>query len=151
MDGIATASAPRPELFLLSANTQASLKRQVDAHLKYAAEHPSEIRNIAYTLATRREKLPHRAFILLRDAETTESPGLVKAPARTPGVVMVFSGQGAQWAGMGKELIQTNLRFRQDLVRMDEILQSFSKPPSWTIVGMLVHFFHYHRSFSYYY
>jgi len=46
---------------------------------------------------------------------------------------MIFSGQGAQWPGMGKELIATDPEFRKDIFAMDRILQGLKYPPDWTI------------------
>jgi malonyl CoA-acyl carrier protein transacylase len=50
-------------------------------------------------------------------------------------VVMVFSGQGAQWAGMGKELTQLGASVMEDVKRMDSALKKVKRPPSWTIKG----------------
>lgn len=72
----------------------------------------------------------------MRGGKVIEASGTVKSP---PGpsdrqVAMIFSGQGAQWAGMGKELLQNNTGFRQDVEAMDRILQNLKHPPSWTIM-----------------
>ena len=48
---------------------------------------------------------------------------------------MIFSGQGAQWAQMGNEMIHGNPEFRADIEKMDSILQGLKYPPSWTIMG----------------
>jgi acyl transferase domain-containing protein len=48
---------------------------------------------------------------------------------------MIFSGQGAQWPGMGKELIENDDFFRKDISAMDAVLQRLEHPPNWTIVG----------------
>lgn len=125
-----------PQLLLFSANTQTSLRRQVDLYKTYARDHPEAIPDIAYTLAVHRERLPQRAFAVLKNGEL-ETSGLSKAPAVPPAITMVFSGQGAQWAEMGKKLIQTDASFRYDLAYMDSILQSLRKPPCWSILGML--------------
>ena len=46
---------------------------------------------------------------------------------------MVFSGQGAQWAGMGADLIQRDSAWRDDIRSMDKVLGSLIQPPEWTI------------------
>lgn len=129
----ATAS---PQLLLFSANTQTSLRGQIDAYKSYARDHPDAISDIAYTLAVRRERLPHRAFAIWQNGELQTS-SLSKASAVPPAITMIFSGQGAQWAEMGKKLIETEASFRHDLASMDSILQSLRKPPCWSILGML--------------
>jgi acyl transferase domain-containing protein len=125
----------RPQLLVFSANSQTSLKAQIETYKTYAHDHPEAISDIAYTLAAHREKLPQRAFAVYKDGEL-EASGIVKAPASSPGITMVFSGQGSQWPEMGKQLILTSASFRNDLATMDTILQGFKKAPSWSILGM---------------
>ncbi|KOS21700.1 Lovastatin nonaketide synthase [Escovopsis weberi] len=141
----AAPATPKPELLVFSANSQASLKRQIDAYRAYVPQRPEAVAEIAYTLALRREHLPHRAFAIVKDAALVEVSGLSKAPiagssssssSSTP-ITMVFSGQGAQWPEMGKQLILTNDRFRKSLAAMDQILQGFRIPPSWSIIEEL--------------
>ncbi|KAH3942932.1 hypothetical protein HBI24_080280 [Parastagonospora nodorum] len=129
-------AAKSPQLLLYSANTQKSLKEQVDLYRSYARNHPDSIPDLAYTLAIHRERLSQRAFAIWNNGEL-ETSALSKAPTGPPTITMIFSGQGAQWAGMGKNLIETEASFRQDLVSMDEILQKFNKPPSWSILDEL--------------
>ena len=59
----------------------------------------------------------------------------MKAPTVAPDVAMVFSGQGAQWPGMGRDLIRSNKAFLDDIRTMDRILGTLSHPPEWTIEG----------------
>jgi acyl transferase domain-containing protein len=126
-----------PQLLLFSANTQTSLRAHIDSYTTYARDHPDSIPDLAYTLAIHRERLSQRAFAVWQNAELDlETSNLSKAPAVPPTITMIFSGQGAQWAGMGKNLIQTDAGFRHDLASMDSIMQKFSRPPSWSILGM---------------
>ncbi|EAL87813.1 polyketide synthase fgnA [Aspergillus fumigatus Af293] len=108
----------------------------IDAYKSYARDHPDAISDIAYTLAVRRERLPHRAFAIWQNGELQTS-SLSKASAVPPAITMIFSGQGAQWAEMGKKLIETEASFRHDLASMDSILQSLRKPPCWSILEEL--------------
>lgn len=98
--GDAQTEDSKPELLLVSANTALSLKEQVkriqDLVLSGSA---SNLSDVAYTLNVRREKLPHRAFTVVHDGEVLETSSLAKAPAKKQDVYLVFSGQGAQWAG----------------------------------------------------
>jgi len=65
---------------------------------------------------------------------------LTFAPPIRPGnqrvLVFVFTGQGAQWAGMGKELLTDYPSFQDDIRAMDKTLAHCPDPPSWTIEGM---------------
>jgi acyl transferase domain-containing protein len=134
-----TKRCARPELLLFSANSPSSLSRQIALFVEYTAQHPHQEPDIAYTLAVHREKLPHRAAALVQDGQVLETLSPTRAPTCPPGVVMVFSGQGAQWVGMGRELIESNPAFRQDIVDMDQVLQGLRSPPSWSLLGTSIH------------
>jgi acyl transferase domain-containing protein len=134
----ATEGAPtHSELLVFSASTQASLQQQIELHHVYALQHPEVLTDIAYTRAVRRERLPHKAFSIVQSGKVVETSGVVKTSSRSSErpITMIFSGQGAQWVGMGKEQIQTNARFREDIATMDMILQSLKNPPNWTIMS----------------
>ena len=72
---------------------------------------------------------------MARGAEFIETSAAVKTVGEAPSLLMIFSGQGAQWARMGKEMIHGNREFRADIEKMDSILQALKCPPSWTIMG----------------
>lgn len=96
---------------------------------------PKAINDLAYTLAFHRERLPFRAYLIADKTAGIEVSPSVKAPAHTPNIVMVFSGQGAQWPQMGHELILSDKLFREDIEEMDRLLQSSQFPPSWSLKG----------------
>ena len=50
-------------------------------------------------------------------------------------MVFAFTGQGAQWAGMGTELMSHFDAFQRDIRTLDQILQEIESPPSWSIEG----------------
>ncbi|KAF5490577.1 Highly reducing polyketide synthase FUM1 [Colletotrichum fructicola] len=128
-----------PELLLMSANTAASLKGQVDRYQEFVALHPEvNKRDIAYTLATKREALPHRAFTIVHDDNIIETSAPVKAPSKAPDVYFIFSGQGAQWPEMAKQLVTTDPLFEADLKRMDCVLKSLAHRPRWSIIDELL-------------
>lgn len=98
-------------------------------------DHPSDIDDLAYTLAFHREQLPFRAYVTTDEESNIEISATAKCPSETPNVVMVFSGQGAQWPQMGRELLMSDSLFQEDIEEMDRILQSLGFPPSWSIKG----------------
>ncbi|KAL2807793.1 thiolase-like protein [Aspergillus granulosus] len=55
-----------------------------------------------------------------------------------PRVGFVFTGQGAQWYAMGRELIQQSSLFHQVLERCDDILHELPDAPTWFIVDELL-------------
>ncbi|KAL2194238.1 polyketide synthase [Corynascus similis CBS 632.67] len=136
LDG--TTMTPRPELLLFSANSPTSLNRQIRSFQEFAAQKPEVVKDIAYTLALHRERLPHRAFAIIQDGKLLEASTQTKAPTSAPRITMVFSGQGAQWPRMGRQLISTSSSFRQDIIFMDRILQGLRIPPKWSIIDELI-------------
>jgi acyl transferase domain-containing protein len=95
--------------------------------------------NLAYTLGQRRTALTWAA------AHPAESvAGLVKAlevgkfkPARkseAPKISFVFTGQGAQWHAMGRELIEAYPVFKNTLLEAEVCLRDFGC--KWSLIGM---------------
>ncbi len=91
--------------------------------------------NVAYTCGIRREALRYRAFSVYHNDKVVSLPEQIDSRGATSFITMVFSGQGSQWAGMGKELIQVNDGFRDDIRAMEKILQGLKVAPTWTIEG----------------
>ncbi len=88
------------------------------------------LRNLAYTLGERRTRFP---WVSAQSAQSVSS--LLKAiefdkmkPARTterPRVGFVFTGQGAQWYAMGRELIEAYPVFKASLLEAEGYLRDF--------------------------
>ena len=122
-----------PSLLIFSANTQDSLRRLVNNSQEYLKRHPERITDLSYTLSKHRENLPHRAFSVVGGSSKANVSSFSKVPGKVSGLTMIFSGQGAQWPEMGKDLIQTDPTFREDIAAMDEILQSLKHSPPWRL------------------
>ncbi|AKZ60159.1 Type I polyketide synthase [Streptomyces ambofaciens ATCC 23877] len=93
---------------LLSARTAAALPAQ--AEKLRAALDGHRIADVAHSLATTRGALEHRAVVLAADSETADTAlrnlgGAVVGRAEEDGsLALLFSGQGSQRLGMGREL-----------------------------------------------
>lgn len=102
----------------------------------YRESQPESLAGIAHTLGARRDHLLYRAFcIATRSARTLNFESFEKKLTGAVEVIFVFTGQGAQWAGMGRDLIQGSSSFCADIRRMDKVLQDLPEPPHWTIEG----------------
>jgi len=71
---------------------------------------PEYLNNISYTLATKRTLLKWRTFIVTDSLENLRNLEVMSAPImhslETPIFGFIFTGQGAQWANMGVELLK---------------------------------------------
>jgi acyl transferase domain-containing protein len=82
--------------------------------------------------------MKHRAFCVTSPGAPLAISPFSKSKA-IPKVNFIFTGQGAQWAGMGKELMENFIGFHQDIRDMDDVLAQLPDPPKWTIEG--AHFY----------
>jgi len=130
-----------PQLVVFSANTQDSLQRQVNNHREYIKLHPERLLDLAYTLSLHREHLPYRAFSIAAGGVITTNSSFTKVSSSVPDIVMIFNGQGGQWPEMGRDLVETDQKFREDIMAMDSILQSLKHPPNWKIESKSIYIF----------
>lgn len=122
------------------------------SYLRYLEENRSRVslRDLAFTLQYKRSQFPFRYAITadtheslceqLRDtinASTTDkSIHFVRASKHTrPRITGIFPGQGAQWAGMGKELIERSPYALGILAELEGYLSSLPEKdrPLWRI------------------
>lgn len=114
------------KLFVFSGKDQDGVKRVASA-LKDWVQHRLEdsnsqslLKNLAFTLAKRRTHLEHRTFAIaslpsdLTESLTSGLPAAARAQRHGDNLVLVFTGQGAQWPSMGRELFM-NPVFRQSI------------------------------------
>ena len=116
-----------PQLLLYTANSAKSLTKIIENYQTWVEQNSDKIDDLAYTLAIRREHLPHRAFAIVNNGmiESVSPPANLKSGTK-PNVVMAFTGQGAQWPLMGRELLQSNEAFRSSIRSLDEHLRGIA-------------------------
>ncbi|MET7648988.1 SDR family NAD(P)-dependent oxidoreductase, partial [Streptomyces sp. NPDC005426] len=103
-------------LVLSGSDAEAPARQAADLGARLLAEPELDLHDIAYTLATGRATLEHRAVLLAADtqsalrelgafAEAADGEGVrgVATPRKT---AFLFTGQGAQRLGMGRELYE---------------------------------------------
>ncbi|WP_103350653.1 type I polyketide synthase [Amycolatopsis sp. CA-128772] len=102
---------------LLSARSAAGLRGQA-ARLAGFLGADVRVPDVAHALATTRAQLDHRAVVLASDREQLRSDlaafgsGVVSGKPVDGKLAVLFTGQGSQWAGMGRALAGTFPVFR---------------------------------------
>lgn len=132
--------AGRPYTLVLSANDAASLK----ANIKTLCTHlinprvKVDLPDLAYTLSERRSRLFHRAFVTTRGTDLSENDfSLGKKSSQPLKIGFVFTGQGAQWPQMGRDLLEMFPWTRSILEELDQVLQAQPDPPAWSLITEL--------------
>ncbi|CAO2655083.1 Nn.00g118160.m01.CDS01 [Neocucurbitaria sp. VM-36] len=133
---------PRPYTLVLSANDAVSLRANIKAICGHLINPrvKVDLADLAYTLSERRTRLWHRAFITTRHTELDENAFVVgKKSTQAPRmrVGFIFTGQGAQWPRMGKDMLDFFPWTRTILQELDEVLQSLPDPPEWSLISEL--------------
>lgn len=128
------------QLLTFSANDRDALAQNVKAisdHLIHPAVNVA-LSDVAYTLSERRTRHFYKAFIV---TDTTEfvagSETGAKNRATPPRVGFIFTGQGAQWSAMGKDLLHRYPLAREVVSKLEAALQELPKPPSWSLLEEL--------------
>jgi len=123
------------ELLVLSAATANSLKALTENYQGLIGHPESDMSmsNVAYTLAARREHLPHRCFAIASKKQFDLSPPTFSPPSSAPpSLVMVFTGQGAASPQMGRDLMLSNSTFSSTISRLDSYV-SHVLGASWSL------------------
>ncbi|KAI1766894.1 putative polyketide synthase [Hypoxylon sp. FL1150] len=132
----------RPFLLPFSAHDKATLKRNIDAHGHVVEKY--SLLDLSYTLANRRSVLQSKAFtvashITVNDMFRNVAASFSFAEKKTvQNVGFVFTGQGAQWARMGAELMEYSPRFLRSIRVLDLALEELPDGPEWSIEDVLL-------------
>lgn len=132
----------RPYLLPFSAHDKVTLRRNIDAHGKVAAKY--SLLDLSYTLGSRRSNLTSKAFAIanystLRDVfENVTENFVFSDKKRIRSIGFVFTGQGAQWARMGTELMNYCPGFLHSIRKLDAVLEELQDGPEWSIEDVLL-------------
>lgn len=129
------AVALRPHLWVMSDPTEAGLRANVKAQLDAWERAPeTDAQRLTLTAAAHRAQFENRVAFVGEDASELRAaarewlehasgePAACAAPDGVR-VAFVFPGQGAQWPGMARELLNAPGVFRDTLLRVDEVIE----------------------------
>ncbi|MFD8389105.1 type I polyketide synthase [Streptomyces sp. NPDC059680] len=151
-EAVPAAAGERPELLVISARSQRSLKRLAAAYARHlrpgGAGHQEPLRDICAAAALRRDHHPYRMWVIGSSHE--EVAGRLEALAAGEEIadggrgeagfgaerqtVFVFPGQGAQWPGMGRRLLEAFPTFRDRMAECDAAIQA---ELGWSVIELL--------------
>lgn len=141
---IASLEPAMPTLLVFSASDEGGLKRVAEsysAHLsgvdsKQYANEKEYLESLAYTLSERRSSLIWKSFATISTLSSISKEGLKLSKAvrvkSSPKLAFCFTGQGAQWFAMGRELFRYPV-FLESLKEMDQYLKVLGC--SWSLIG----------------
>ena len=130
-----------PKIFVLSSHYRDGTILAAEQLAKYLQESPTastDLSKLAHTLAQRRSRLPWRATVVassvleLIQALALQGHQVVRSP-NPPRVGFVFTGQGANWHAMGRELVDAYPIFRRSLEMAERHLKSLGA--EWSLIG----------------
>ncbi|TGJ83710.1 hypothetical protein E0Z10_g5040 [Xylaria hypoxylon] len=134
-------SSERAALLCFSAHDKPTLLRNVAAI--GAVAHDYFLTDLAYTLNLRRTKFAHRAYVVAREGREPEAFCKVASQAgstskKPVSIGFLFTGQGAQWTGMGKVALQQFPVVLDTIQHLDRILSKVQPKPSFSMTEFLL-------------
>ena len=130
---------------VLSGHTRQALRAQAQRLHDTLGEH-TDLADLAFSLATTRTHLAHRAVITAEDfdglatglaalAGGQQAAGVVQGAAGEPGkIVFVFPGQGSQWPGMAVDLMDQSPVFARQIEECERALAPWV---DWSLTEVL--------------
>jgi myxalamid-type polyketide synthase MxaB len=127
------------QILTLSGKTEQALADQVLQYHDYLTDHSDlNLADVCYTANTGRMHFAHRLAVTAEDGaglsaklaacqkgETVAGMTVGRARSEKPKIAFLFTGQGSQYTGMGRELYETQPLFRKTMAQCDRILQSY--------------------------
>jgi acyl transferase domain-containing protein/NADPH:quinone reductase-like Zn-dependent oxidoreductase/acyl carrier protein len=140
------AAGRAPELLVLSAHSRQALNETSRAYAELI-ETAGDAAPLASAVAWQRDLAGHRVALPLGDARdmadslrrfaesgTIAGGATGLAPSAAPKICFVYSGNGCQWAGMGRVAFAHNAAFRNHFKAVDAIFSGFG---DWSLVEAL--------------
>lgn len=124
-------STPRQRILLVSGFDENSCKAQAKCLYDYLLRNESISDNaflddVAFTLSEGRSRFMWKTTVTgssVQDlAQSLSGETKPRISLKRPTIAFIFTGQGAQWAGMGKELLGTYPTFYHSISRIDRYL-----------------------------
>ncbi|KAI1121261.1 hypothetical protein F5Y10DRAFT_256700 [Nemania abortiva] len=128
-------------LLCFSAHDKPTLLRNIAAIGAVAPEY--YLTDLAYTLNLRRTKFAHRTYVVAREGRELEAFSAAASQAgssmkKPVSIGFLFTGQGAQWIGMGKAALQEFPVVLDTIQHLDRVLSKAQPKPSFSMTKLLL-------------
>ncbi|KAJ5503012.1 Acyl transferase/acyl hydrolase/lysophospholipase [Penicillium fimorum] len=143
-----TSLVEKPKMFLLSAFDEDGVKRNAAEFSKYlnrkltqSVLHDHLLDDLSFTLSKKRSQFPWRSFVMaasVKELAWNLSESNFAKPTRTarvPEVGFVFTGQGAQYQAMGRELMIYPI-FQESVEEASDYIRRLGSP--WSLLDELL-------------
>lgn len=122
----ATEAPERPAYVIaISAKSSASLQENKRRMSTFLAQNDQvQLADLSYTTTSRR---PHYRYRFMVSADSTQGLGDAlmarqdTAPVSKPKLLLTFTGQGAIYCGVAREIFEISRQFRSDILRFDQL------------------------------
>ncbi len=131
----------------LSARTPAALVQIAGQYRSWLSAHPeATLADVCLTAGVGRAHFEHRAALVVNSTESARdllgaladdrpAPGLVRGVSdRAPKTAWLFTGQGSQYAGMARELFDTEPVFAETLTRCAAVVADVLEKPLLEVI-----------------
>jgi naphtho-gamma-pyrone polyketide synthase len=139
---VARADPRSTHVVTLTAKSRTALQKNINSLISFMDKYSNDTQNnteflgrLSYTLTARRIHHPYRVAVCGSTVVDIQSSleavdcNTVKPVSASPGpVVFVFTGQGAQYAGMGQHLFANLSEFRTDMLMFDTMVRREGLP-----------------------
>ncbi|ORW51286.1 polyketide synthase [Mycobacterium paraense] len=137
----------RFSLLPLSARTPAALVQIAEQYRSWLSTHPeATLADVCFTAGVGRAHFEHRAALVVNSKESAgellgaladdrPAPGLVRGTSDdTPKTAWLFTGQGSQYAGMARELFETEPVFAETLTQCAAVVADRLEKPLLDVI-----------------
>ncbi|UKZ48078.1 putative Hybrid PKS-NRPS biosynthetic cluster [Trichoderma virens] len=144
---------------VVSAERETSLVSSIEKLADFIRSNPEvNLEDLAFVTQTRRTAFPVRASFTgsSRDRLLESLDAAVKAAesgaqvgtksltsssttlSTSPAILAIFTGQGAQWASMGRYMVESSSQYRKSIEQCEEALKDIPDSPTWSLMKELL-------------
>ena len=129
---------PRSMLpFVVSSKSITSLQNNIQQLISYTqGASETSLSSLSYTLTARRMHHNYRVGVTASDLKSLRNSlskeaakgNFAPIPSKAPAVAFVFTGQGAFYSGLGRELFETSKVFRSEIIHLNNLAMTQDFP-----------------------